>query len=388
MIESKSGSSKYVIPFKSPSYMNIGIDLNNLDAEQKEKLRTGLDKYKQSYYEVLYGLVDDAQMAFKSRDRNLIIRLMRIICSLTVKIPEYPVLIKSLRIITQIFIFFRDWDTSIFWLEKLRDVWIMNKDYNTCMVVYKQAGMIFQHLKDYSRAVIWFKKMLQFAWVTDSFEGEINAYELLALEYFYLGDLDRTKFYQTLSVKDLDKSTKKGSEKPESYAKMSASEKFNKEIQDIEKEMGYVKKIDQIIDPISKKIVTIYNDLPNYKRVYDDLPNAKLYRVLKDDEETYGLSAATTFTSSLRKSFVRFIREGPLIVDLIQGEIPSPRETVQDDNDFKFDNDDGTKPNLLMQKMIAKNQSSSKVQQTGHFKKSNHIQIHRKVKLHQFSLFD
>lgn len=46
---------------------------------------------------------------------------------------------------------------------------------------------------------------------------------------------------------------------------MSAFEKFNKEIQEIEKEMGYIKNMDQIIDPVTKSIMTLKNDLPDFK---------------------------------------------------------------------------------------------------------------------------
>jgi len=38
--------------------------------------------------------------------------------------------------------------------------------------------------------------MLQFAWVTNSFEGEINAFEQLSFQYFYLGDLEKTKYHK------------------------------------------------------------------------------------------------------------------------------------------------------------------------------------------------
>ena len=158
-----------------------------------------MDKNKRDYYELLDSLVDDANIAFKSRDRYNTYKVMMTICNISIKIPVYPILIKTLRIAAQIFIYFRDWDSSIFCLEKLRDVCMMSKEYNTIMVAYKQVGMILQHMKDYSRAIMCFKKMLQFAWVCESFEGEINAYELLSLQHFYLGDLERSQHYSVLS---------------------------------------------------------------------------------------------------------------------------------------------------------------------------------------------
>lgn len=107
---------------------------------------------------------------------------------------------------------------------------MMAKDYSTVMIAYKQAGIIFQHLKDYSRAIVCFKKMLQFSWVTNSYEGEINAFDQLALQYFYLGDLEKTKYHK--------RSTNGIREKENSYARVTAIEKFNKEVEEIEKETG------------------------------------------------------------------------------------------------------------------------------------------------------
>ena len=209
------------------------IALEKLKEDDRERLRWGIDNYKLDYYEVMDDLVDDAYRWFKIKDRFKAIRILLVVINISVKIPEYPVLITLLRIVTQIFIYFRDWDSSVFCLEKLRDVWIMAKDYNTVMVAYKQAGIIFQHLKDYNRAIICFKKMLQFAWITNSYEGEINSFEQLALQYFYLGDLEKTKYH-----KRWISGTR---EKPDSYARVTALEKFSKEVQEIENEMGFSK---------------------------------------------------------------------------------------------------------------------------------------------------
>ena len=140
--------------FRNPDFC---INMGNLKPEDREKLRVGIDKSKKYFYDTVEELIDDANNAFKTRDRAKTIKIITIICNITVKIPEYQLLIKTLRIATQIFIYFRDWDSSIFCLEKLRDVCIMSRDFNTVMVVFKQAGMIFQHMKDYSRAIICFK---------------------------------------------------------------------------------------------------------------------------------------------------------------------------------------------------------------------------------------
>lgn len=105
--------------------------------------------------------------------------------------------------------------------------------------------------------------MLQFSWVTNSYEGEINAFDHIALQYFYLGDLEKAKYHKR-SINGIK-------EKEDSYARISAIDKFNKEIEQIEKETGYVKEMDQIVDSVSKSIIKVMNDLPDYKKVSEDL---------------------------------------------------------------------------------------------------------------------
>ena len=110
--------------------------------------------------------------------------------------------------------------------------------------------------------------------------------------------------------------------------------------------------MEQIIDLKTKTIITLMNDLPDYKKVADDLKVAKLYKYTHSDDED-------TFVLSLRKSFMRYIREGVLIKDLIQGEIPSPREAAKHNFDIEgHDDPDAEKPNLLHKKMIARKRST------------------------------
>lgn len=73
--------------------------------------------------------------------------------------------------------------------------------------------------------------MLQFSWVTNSYEGEIDAFDQLALQYFYLGDIEKTKYHKR-SICGIR-------EKVNSYSRITALEKFNKQVQEIELDMGW-----------------------------------------------------------------------------------------------------------------------------------------------------
>ena len=56
-------------------------------------------------------------------------------------------------------------------------------------------GKCYQQMKEYEKAILCSKKQLQLAWHIESIEGEMNAYDNLAIQYFYTGDLDKSKYY-------------------------------------------------------------------------------------------------------------------------------------------------------------------------------------------------
>ena len=120
-----------------------------------------------------------------------------------------------------------------------------------------------------------------------------------------MSDLEKAKYHKR-SINGIK-------EKEDSYARISAIDKFNKEIEQIEKETGYVKEMDQIVDSVSKSIIKVMNDLPDYKKVSEDLkPSEKIasHHLILDNHklgfDRFGQSLSDnetneTFIQTLRK---------------------------------------------------------------------------------------
>lgn len=53
----------------------------------------------------------------------------------------------------------------------------------------------YQLLKEYDKALICAKKQLVLAWHIQNSEAEIKAYGSIAIQYFHLGDVDKSKYY-------------------------------------------------------------------------------------------------------------------------------------------------------------------------------------------------
>lgn len=68
------------------------------------------------------------------------------------------------------------------------------------MDAYLNLGMVLQIIKEYQKANLAFKRLLQVAWSTDNYQMEMRAYEMMGLQYFYLGDIPKAEFYLKRSL--------------------------------------------------------------------------------------------------------------------------------------------------------------------------------------------
>ena len=78
---------------------------------------------------------------------------------------------------------------AILMYNKLRCCAHTDKDSVTKMFAYKQLGYVYCQLEKYESAIIAFKYMLAIAWAIKSVEGELAAYEGLALMNLYCGQI-------------------------------------------------------------------------------------------------------------------------------------------------------------------------------------------------------
>ena len=63
------------------------------------------------------------------------------------------------------------------------------------MVTYKQLGYVNRLLKLHRKATDCFKKYLQLAWLNEDMGAEMEAYENLSVDYFYLGAMQKANYY-------------------------------------------------------------------------------------------------------------------------------------------------------------------------------------------------
>ena len=81
-------------------------------------------------------------------------------------------------------------------LEYLRDLVEDTNNNKEAILVYEEMGKIHQEKRDYQKAIMAFKKMLQVSWQENDTLQETNAYDYLAMQYFYLQQLQKAKIYK------------------------------------------------------------------------------------------------------------------------------------------------------------------------------------------------
>ena len=73
----------------------------------------------------------------------------------------------------------------------MRDLAEDTNNHTEAILVYELLGKMYQSRKQYPLALLAFKKMLQLAWCDLDKKAELKAYEYLALQHFYMEDINR-----------------------------------------------------------------------------------------------------------------------------------------------------------------------------------------------------
>lgn len=109
-------------------------------------------------------------------------------------------LIWAQRNIGEIYMKFNDIRNAIMQFEIEKNFAEQNTLYVEKMHAYQRLGKCHQLLRNYKEALICFKKMLELAWENNLRAEELLAYDFIAMQYYYLGDVERSAYYHDRMV--------------------------------------------------------------------------------------------------------------------------------------------------------------------------------------------
>lgn len=63
------------------------------------------------------------------------------------------------------------------------------------MKAYKGIGVCYQLVRKYDSALMYFKRLLELAWYHENIDMELQAYDCMGKQYYYLGRMDKAAYY-------------------------------------------------------------------------------------------------------------------------------------------------------------------------------------------------
>ena len=96
---------------------------------------------------------------------------------------------------------FRNFEKSLKYYRKAKKLSEKWSRYKEKLLMYQQIGYIFRLLKEHESAIKQFRKMLQLSWQEKDAAMELQAYDSLSVDYYYLGALEKSRYYHDRSVR-------------------------------------------------------------------------------------------------------------------------------------------------------------------------------------------
>lgn len=107
----------------------------------------------------------------------------------------FEIIFLTNKTIGDIYMDFRDLNYTLKVYKTVKAICEDFQRYKEKMFIYEQLGYTYRQMNDNENAVKTFKKLLQLAWQEQDILYEMTAYDNLALDYFYLGQLAKSKYY-------------------------------------------------------------------------------------------------------------------------------------------------------------------------------------------------
>ena len=154
-----------------------------------------VDLDKKQFLKELLKMFAHVEVYLRKKEFIALSNLGMAIAFLAVMIRQFNVAMKVYSMFGQIFLVNRQYRLANDFYNKLRNCAHSAQDIVVKMYAYKQMGHCFAKQEKYDEAIICFKHLIALAWTTNSPEAESAAYDALSIMHFYIGNIEKSKFY-------------------------------------------------------------------------------------------------------------------------------------------------------------------------------------------------
>eukprot|EP00347_Sterkiella_histriomuscorum_P024572 403330650 len=281
---------------------------------QKQDM-SDLDYMKREFYNKVEQERRMAFQMFKAREYQQAINSLEEIIQMSKYAYDIDLLSKVLKLQAQIAIFFNDFRGAVVIYKIIRNVASdEGNDFNK-MITYCDLGQCYNQLKEYENSIKCYKKLLELAWRLESIQFEIKAYEQLGIQYYYIGNIEKSQYYNDRAMRG--KCEKKDSKIRELY------DGINHQLKKSESKKVSYKKLKQILE--------------SFTALKDDLQMQESQkRLIRTEYGTGNLMQPIDFYRNgiyMNENPLK-LRDGSPISNLSMSQLPSPR-IIYEDNKMK-----------------------------------------------------
>ena len=176
--------------------------------EKLKKTKQFVEEYYRNMIDMLGSAYDTLALAIQARkDKVQLDRHLNEVLNYAQKSHNIEIYITALKTQAKILIKFKDLYRSIGNFKAITRIadsnndfkygdTVMNKNYlHHKLSSYKNLGKCFQEIQNYKKATFYFVKMLQTAWLLKDTRKELLAYDMIGLQYYYLGEMEHANYY-------------------------------------------------------------------------------------------------------------------------------------------------------------------------------------------------
>ena len=142
-----------------------------------------------------------------SQRRNVIFKWKEVIQIL--QTLDIKLLLIAIKVLGDIYMEFDDYESARILFSFYKLVTFRLELLEETMYAYESLGNVYKFLYQYNRAILCYKKVIELAWILGNKDFELRAYDNIGIQYFYLCNKQKAKYYHDRFIYGLyEKDTK------------------------------------------------------------------------------------------------------------------------------------------------------------------------------------
>ena len=199
---SKKTTMKYPSNVMNKNTNTIKESINNVQLNQlSPAFRKKTDRIDELRKEIKEDYIRSSQR------RNVISKWREVIQIL--QTLDIKLLLIAIKVLGDIYMEFDDCENArtLFCFYKI--VSFRLELFEETMYAYESLGNVYKFLYQYNKAILCYKKLIELAWILGNKEFELRAYDHIGIQYFYLCNKQKAKYYHDRFIYGLyEKDTK------------------------------------------------------------------------------------------------------------------------------------------------------------------------------------